>query len=76
VEDFATQGASDGAADRAPVTLGPFIDRALGSPGWTRAGRGRHGRCRSAGAGLAAAAPPSSSSDPDPDPDPGIDGSC
>jgi hypothetical protein len=58
VEDFAQQVASDGVAGRAPVTLGPFIDRALGSPGWTRAGRGRHGRFRAAGAGPAAAAPP------------------
>jgi hypothetical protein len=66
VEDCAAQVALDGAAGRAPVTLGPFIDRALGSPGWTRASRGRHGRCRSAGAGPTAVAPPSSSSDPDP----------
>jgi hypothetical protein len=69
VEDFAQQVASDGVAGRAPVTLGPFIDRALGSPGWTRAGRGRHGRFRAAGAGPAAAAPPSSSSDPGSDPE-------
>jgi hypothetical protein len=68
VEDFAPQVASDRVAGRAPVTLGPFIDRALGSPGWTRAGRGRHGRFRAAGAGPAAAAPPSSSSDPVSDP--------
>jgi hypothetical protein len=68
VEDLVASAVSGGGAGRAPVTLGPFIDRALGSPGWTRAGRGCHGRCRAAGAGPAAAAPPSSSSDPDLDP--------
>jgi hypothetical protein len=70
VEVAAQQAASGGVAGRAPVTLGPFIDRAMGSPGWTRAGRGRHGRSRAAGAGPVAAAPPSSSSDPDPGSDP------
>jgi hypothetical protein len=44
VEVAAQQGSSGGVAGRAPVTLGPFIDRAMGSPGWTRAGRGHHGR--------------------------------
>jgi hypothetical protein len=71
VEAAAQHAVSGGVAGRAPVTLGPFIDRALGSPGWTRAGRGRHGRSRVAGAGPVAAAPPSSSSDPDPGSDPG-----
>jgi hypothetical protein len=70
VEDLASSAVPGGDAGRAPVTLGPFIDRALGSPGWTRAGRGRHGRCRSAGAGPAAVAPPSPSSPPASDPDP------
>jgi hypothetical protein len=65
---------SDGGAGSVLVTLGPFIDRALGSPGWTRAGRGRHGRGRPAGVRSAAAAPVLSSScgapvvAPDPDP--------
>jgi hypothetical protein len=71
VEVAAQQAASGGVAGRAPVTLGPFIDRAMGSPGWTRAGHGRHGRSRAAGAGPVAAASPSSSSDPDPGSDPG-----
>jgi hypothetical protein len=72
VEELASPAVPDGGAGRAPVTLGPFIDRVLGSPGWTRAGRGRHGRGRSAGARSVAAAPaPSPScSAPDPDPDP------
>jgi hypothetical protein len=71
VEVAAQQGSSGGVAGRAPVTLGPFIDRAMGSPGWTRAGRGRHGRSRAAGAGPVAAAPPSSPSEPDLVSDPG-----
>jgi hypothetical protein len=64
VEVSAQQVASGGVAGRAPVTLGPFIDSAMASPGWTRAGHGCHGRSRAAGAGPVAAAPPSSSSDP------------
>jgi hypothetical protein len=72
MEELALPSVLDGGAGRAPVTLGPFIARALGSPGWTRAGRGRHGRGRSAGARSAAAAPALSPScaAPDPDPDP------
>jgi hypothetical protein len=68
VEDLVLSAVPGGGAGRAPVTLGPFTDRTLGSPGWTRAGRGHHGRCRAAGAGPAVAAPPSSSSAPDSDP--------
>jgi hypothetical protein len=72
VVELASPAVSDGGAGRVPVTLGPFIDRALGSPGWTRAGRGRHGHGRLAGAHPAAAAPALSPScaAPDPDPDP------
>jgi hypothetical protein len=66
VEDTVASAVSGGGTGGAPVTLGPFIDRALGSPGWTRAGRGRHGRRRAAGAGPVAAANPSSGSHPDP----------
>jgi hypothetical protein len=76
VDELASLVVADGGAGREPVTLGPFIDHALGSPGWTRAGRGRHGRGRPAGVCPAAAASVLSSSrgtlvvDPDPDPDP------
>jgi hypothetical protein len=72
VDELALPVVSDGGVGRVPVTLGPFIDRALGSPGWTRAGRGCHGRGRPAGACSAAAAPALSSScvAPVPDPDP------
>jgi hypothetical protein len=72
VEELASPVVPDRGAGRAPVTLGPFIDRALGSPGWTRAGRGRHGHGRSAGARSAAAASALSPSctAPAPDPDP------
>jgi hypothetical protein len=74
VDALASPVSSDGGAGRVPVTLGPFIDRALGSPGWMREGRGRHGRGRAAGVRSAAAAPVLSSScgapaaAPDPDP--------
>jgi hypothetical protein len=70
VEDLVPSPVPGEGAGRAPVTLGPFIDRALGSPGWTRAGRGSHGHCRATGAGPAAAAPPSPSSVSNLDPDP------
>jgi hypothetical protein len=33
VEDLAASAGSDGGAGRAPVTLGPFIDHAIGSRG-------------------------------------------
>jgi hypothetical protein len=69
VEELDVPSASGGGPGRAPVTLGPFIDRALCSPGWTRAGRGRHGVRRAAGvrrAGAAAAPTPAPAPDLDP----------
>jgi hypothetical protein len=67
VEELGAPSASGGGPGRASVTLGPFIDRALSSPGWTRAGRGRHGVRRATGvrhAGSAAAPPSVSAPDP------------